>query len=73
MLGGLESVDVLARHGFYQEHPDVVAFLCRLFLPLKDLQAMMLKANATSYEKAAEDYIKTHPKRVNYWVTGKID
>ncbi|MFO7962534.1 MAG: glycine betaine ABC transporter substrate-binding protein [Desulfobacterales bacterium] len=71
-LGGLEQVSVLARTGFYQDHPEVVAFLCRMFLPLEDLEAMMLKANETSYEQAAEEYIEANPERVKYWVTGKL-
>lgn len=72
-LGGLEEVSILARHGLYQEHPDVVAFLSRMDLPLEDLQTIMVKASDSSYEKAAEEYIKDHPQRVNYWVTGKLD
>ena len=72
VLGGLEMVDILTRNGFYQDHPDVVALLCRLFLPLEDLEAMMFKANETSYEEAAADYIKANPKLVDYWVTGKM-
>lgn len=72
-LGGLERVNILARQGFYQDHPKVVAFLCRLFLPLEDLQGIMDQANETSYEKAAKNYIENHPKLVNYWVTGEIE
>ncbi len=72
-LGGLEEVSILARNGFYQDYPEVVAFLCRMYLPLEDLESMMVKANDTSYEQAAKDYIESHPKRVNYWVTGKLD
>ena len=72
-LGGLERSNILARKGFYQEHPDVVAFLSRMLIPLDDLQNMMLKASETSYKKAADEYIAAHPKLVNYWVTGKIE
>ena len=31
----------------------------------------MYEAEQTSYPKAAAKFIKTHPKMVNYWVTGK--
>lgn len=72
-LGGLERVNILARKGFYQEHPEVVAFLSRLYLPLEDLQNMMDQADKTSYEGAAKNYIKSHPKLVKYWATGQID
>ena len=71
-LGGLERVNILARKGFYQEYPDVVAFLCRLYLPLEDLQKMMFQASESSYKQAAQEYIKAHPKLVHYWTTGEI-
>ena len=76
-LGGLERVNILARKGFYQEHPDVVAFLCRLFIPLDQLQHMMFRASEIKgshpYQQAADEYIKAHPLLVHYWVTGKIE
>jgi ABC-type Fe3+/spermidine/putrescine transport system ATPase subunit len=37
------------------------------------LEQVGLRSNATSYERAAEEYIKAHPKRVNCWVAGKLD
>lgn len=72
VLGGLEAVHALARKGLYQDHPDVVGFLSRMQLPLSDLQAVMYQADQTSYAKAVAAYIKSHPKRVNYWVTGQF-
>lgn len=72
VLGGLERVHVMARKGFYQDHPDVAEFLTRMYLPLADLQAMMLAADNSSYDKAIGDYIAKHPKRIDYWVTGKM-
>lgn len=46
-----------------------------VILGLQFMTALMWRVkNCTSpYEKATEKYIKAHPKRVNYWVTGKID
>jgi glycine betaine/proline transport system substrate-binding protein len=72
-LGGRERIHALVRKNFYQDFPvEVTEFLSRLFIPLAELEAIMAKANDSSYEKAVEDYVKAHPKTVDYWVTGKI-
>lgn len=72
-LGGLERIDALARRGLYQDAPDVVALVSRLFIPLEDLEAAMSRAEQTSYDEAVDEYIADHPRRVAYWVTGKIE
>ena len=70
-LGGLERVHVIARQGFYQDHPKIAAFFARMYLPLEELQAIMFDASETSYEEAVDKYIKTHKARIDYWVTGE--
>ncbi|MGQ9371090.1 glycine betaine ABC transporter substrate-binding protein [Azospirillum sp. ST 5-10] len=72
VLGGLERVHVMARKGFYQDHPEVAEFLTRMNLPMEDLQAMMLEASDSSYEKAVETYIANNKARIDYWVTGEM-
>ncbi len=73
VLGGKERVHVLVRQDFYQDYPnEVTGFLTRLYLPLPDLEAVMLEATETSYEQAAAEYVEAHPRRVHYWVTGEI-
>src|SRR3546814_15256256 len=54
VLGGEEHIDVIARKGFYQDHPEVGAFLARMYLQLEELQALMAAAQETSYEEAIE-------------------
>ncbi|GAA4254478.1 glycine betaine ABC transporter substrate-binding protein [Azospirillum formosense] len=71
-LGGLERVHVMARKSFYQDHPKVAEFLTRMYLPLEDLEAIMLEADGTSYEKAIDNYIANNKQRVDYWVTGEM-
>lgn len=71
-LGGLERIHVMARQGFYQDHPEVAEFLTRMYIPLDELEAMMLQANETSYEAAVETYIAEHPRRIDYWISGKV-
>ena len=70
-LGGLERVHVIARQGFYRDHPKIAAFFARMYLPLEELQAIMFDASETSYEEAVDKYIKTHKARIDYWVTGE--
>lgn len=71
-LGGLERVHAIARRGFYREHPKAAAMVARMFIPLDELQAVMYAARDTSYEQAVADYIRDHPKRIDYWVTGNL-
>ncbi len=72
-LGGRERIHCLVRKGFYQDVPvEVFDFFTRLFIPLDQLEDMMLKAMNSSYEKAVSDYIDNHPQRVHYWVTGEV-
>lgn len=71
-LGRLERVHVMARKNFYQEHPEVAEFLTRMYLPLEDLEKIMLEADSSSYDKAIDDYIANNKDRVNYWVTGDM-
>jgi glycine betaine/proline transport system substrate-binding protein len=73
-LGGRERIHALVRRGFYEDFPvEVSEFLSRMYLPLEELEALMEQANDTSYEEAVKSYIETHPQRVDYWVTGKLD
>ncbi|MBP2315369.1 glycine betaine ABC transporter substrate-binding protein [Azospirillum soli] len=71
-LGGLERVHVMARKNFYQDHPAVAEFLTRMYLPLEDLETIMLEADGSSYEKAIDTYIANNKERVHYWVTGEM-
>ena len=71
VLGGAEQIHALARKGFKKDDPKVAAFMSRIKFPLGELEKLMYEAEQTSYPKAAAKFIKTHPKMVNYWVTGK--
>ena len=74
ILGGRERIHCLARKGFYQDVPyEVFEFFSRYSIPLEDLQRIMYEARQSSYKKAAAKYIKEHPRRVNYWITGTFD
>lgn len=71
-LGGREQVHVVAREGLHTEHPRVVAFLGRMWLPLEELEAALLDAENHSVEQAVERYIEAHPARIEYWLSGQL-
>ncbi|MBS3780444.1 MAG: glycine betaine ABC transporter substrate-binding protein [Desulfovermiculus sp.] len=73
ILGGRERIHCLAREGFYQDVPyQVFEFFTRMYMPLSELQAVMLEASNTSYKQACAKYVKEHPERVHYWMTGEF-
>jgi glycine betaine/proline transport system substrate-binding protein len=72
-LGGRERVHALVREGFYQDFPvEVTEFLTRMFIPMEELEALMARANDTSYAEAVDHYIETHRRRIDYWVSGSL-
>jgi glycine betaine/proline transport system substrate-binding protein len=71
-LGGLESVNAVARLGFYQDHPQVYDFLSRFYISLDDLQAIMFQAEQSSYEEAVADFMEQNKALIDYWATGRI-
>lgn len=74
MLGGNERVHALVRHDFYQDYPDeVTEMLARMYLPLEEIEAALLDATRTSVDEAVDRYMKEHPRRIRYWVTGELE
>lgn len=70
-LGKSEHVDAIANKDFYKDVPKVYDFISRTRYSLSQVNTMLANANKTSYKAAANHFIKTHPKLVNYWTTGK--
>lgn len=74
VLGGEERVHALARRHFQRDFPPALtAFFTRLYLPQDELSELLLEAQETSIETAVEAYLRTHPERVWYWLTGRIE
>lgn len=69
-LGGAESIHAIGRKGLAADHPKVAAFISRYHFSLDGLERLMFQAQQSSYKKAAADYIRTHEKLVDSWVTG---
>ena len=47
-------------------------FLTRFQIPDAELAAVLLQAHQGSAQTAVDAYLKSHPERVRYWVTGEI-
>jgi glycine betaine/proline transport system substrate-binding protein len=71
-LGNYERVVAMGRKGFYQDHIDAASMISRIQIPLEELQQAMYDARETSYDAAIQRYIKAHPKRIDYWITGEL-
>lgn len=72
-LGGRERIHILARPGFDQDYPqEVTDFFSRMYLPIPQLEEIMVEGSDSSYEEAAAAYMRTHPGRVHYWITGEM-
>src|SRR5699024_1534468 len=71
-LGGLERADILARHGFYVDQPEVYGMLDRMTIPLDAVQKGMYEAEQSSYDEAAKKYVEGHPELIHYWITGEM-
>lgn len=71
-LGGDEQVHAVARRGFHSDHPRVAALLGRMWIPLPELESALLDARRHSVGAAVARYIEAHPRRVDYWVTGRL-
>lgn len=73
ILGGTERVHALARQGFQGDFPPrITGFFSRMYLPDDELAALLLRTQEVSVEKAVAEYIDEHPRRVRYWLTGKL-
>lgn len=67
-LGGDEAIHAVARKGFEKDFPKAASFIKNFKIPLADLQAVMLKAKESSFEKEAAAYIDSHPQMVEQWL-----
>lgn len=72
VFGKDQRVVALARPKFTQDEPAAAALIGRMFIPMEELEAALLDAERTSEDQAVTNYIKAHPARVNYWVTGEL-
>jgi len=72
VFGGTERIHAVARLGLDKQFPQVTDFLSRFHIPDQELSAVLLNAQNTSAEEAVMNYIKLHPERVRYWLSGEM-
>ncbi len=73
LLGGREQIHAVARRGFYNHFdPRVTGFLTRMYIPMPELEQAMLQARDDGVKQAVTTYIKEHPQRVDYWISGRL-
>lgn len=71
-LGSSEHVDVIASKPLYSQSPKIYDLFSRMYYSLAQVNAMLAYAQKHSYKLAAKHFIKTHPKVIRYWTTGKV-
>ncbi len=73
ILGGEERIHAIARRGFQEDYPsEVTGFFSRMYLPDDELAAVLLDSQRRSVDEAVERYIREHPRRIDYWLSGRI-
>lgn len=72
ILGRTEFIHALGRQGIGADHPEVVEFLSRFYLPSEELADLLLAARSSSAEEAVAAYLEENPRRVAYWVSGEM-
>ncbi|MBS62407.1 glycine betaine ABC transporter substrate-binding protein [Salinisphaera sp.] len=70
LLGAREHVDAIASPGLAESAPEVHAMLKRMHYTLEQINTMLVNAEQTSYEEAAQTFIDEHPQVIAQW-TGK--
>lgn len=72
LFGRFERIHVLGRAGFAQDRAGIAAALGRMWISRDELGVALKRARATSFDVAAREYVREHPRRVNYWVSGEL-
>lgn len=67
-----DTTVTIVNEWFFQKAPEVYDMLDRITIPMDDLQKAIFEAQNSSYNEAAKQYVKDHPKEVEYWVTGEL-
>jgi glycine betaine/proline transport system substrate-binding protein len=72
ILGGEERAHMLGRRDFMEVFPNEVSmFLSRVYFPI-ELVNELVDLYEENDKTAAQEFVKRHPKLVEYWVSGKV-
>jgi glycine betaine/proline transport system substrate-binding protein len=72
VLGHTEQIHAVARQEFGRDYPRVVDLLSRFHLGGEELDALLLQARDIGPATAVEAFLADHPRRVEYWVSGRL-
>ena len=73
ILSQHERVYALARHDFGRDFPSaVVDLITRMYIPMDELEQALLHAVDSSTQAAVDQYVREHPARIRYWVSGAL-
>ena len=67
VLGGLETINTLVRKGLEKDLPEAYTILDRFYWEPKDMEAVMHKAQSSSFEDAAMSWIQENQDQVDEW------
>ena len=70
-LGGAEHVDAIASPALVESEPEITDFIRRMTFELDQINPMLAEAERTSYDEAAETFIKEHPDLIESWLEGE--
>ena len=70
-LGGEEHVDAIASPALVESEPEITDFIRRMTFELDQINPMLAEAERTSYDEAAETFIKEHPDLIESWLEGE--
>jgi len=71
VLGGSERVHVLARAGFYADHPAVARLLARMYIDRDRLETALLDLTEAGETAAVERFIADNATAVAHWLGGE--
>jgi len=66
-LGGTENINTLVRKDLEKDMPDAYTILDRFYWEPEDMEAVMFEAQTTSFEDAADKWIKENEDKVSEW------
>ncbi len=70
-----DSCHIITRKDFGNDYPEIFRFFSRFNWSISEVNKLIYEVgvNKKPMEEAAKEFVENHPKRVHYWITGKIE
>jgi len=74
IVGALDSCHVITRSGFGSDYPDVFRFFSRFNWNVAEINKLIYQTGVEKkpVEEAAKEFVESHQKLVEYWITGEL-